>query len=71
MTGFWELLKQSVIFQGLLVLGILGLVAYMYVTTGSCPTELMEVMMVIVGFFFGSKSAQLLSQSGDKTSRKA
>jgi hypothetical protein len=59
MRKFWELLSSSVIIQGLLTLGTLGLIAYLLVVNRPVPSELWAIMSLITGFFFGSKTQQI------------
>jgi len=53
---FWELLKESVIIQGVMALSIVGAVIYMVVTKQEIPSILLEVLYLILGFYFGSKT---------------
>ena len=55
MKRFWDLLAESVIIQGLLTLGVLGLIAYLLIVRQEVPSELWAILSLIVGFFFGSK----------------
>jgi hypothetical protein len=52
---FEELLEKSVIFQGILVLGLTATACYLWVTKGTVPDALVNLLLIIVGFFFGSK----------------
>lgn len=52
---FAELLEKSVIFQGILVLGLTAAACYLWVTGRTVPDALNNLLLVIVGFFFGSK----------------
>jgi hypothetical protein len=54
---FWGLLRESVIFQGVLVL-LLGIAyVYMLVSGMAIPADFSQLMGVVVGFFFGGKVA--------------
>lgn len=55
MSKFWEYFGQSLILQGLLTVMVMGTICYLYLTTGDCPTALMGVGGVIVGYFFKAK----------------
>jgi len=57
---FWDLLERSIIFQGVLTVGTLVLIAYLFAAGRPVPTELWAIFGLIVGFFFGSKSEQAL-----------
>lgn len=52
---FAELLEKSVIFQGILVMGLTGAACYLWVSRQPVPDALVNLLLVIVGFFFGSK----------------
>lgn len=57
MEKFWSLLEESTIFQGLLVLMIAGTYCYMVATGQQPPEQLLHLMELVVGFFFGGKVA--------------
>ena len=57
MERFWELLEDSVIFQGVLVLMIFGCIAFGFITGREIPVELWNIGYTVVGFFFGGKAA--------------
>lgn len=61
MDKFWALLEQSVIVQGALALGFGGTVCGMYLTGKPVPQELITLMALILGYFFGAKNG--LAQS--------
>jgi len=52
---FWELLKESVILQGILAISFAGAVLYLAVTGQPIPEILSNVLALIIGFYFGSK----------------
>lgn len=58
--SFWlkvlDLTEQSVLFQGILAVSVVGGVVYLSCTGQSIPEQLGSLAMIIVGFFFGSKS---------------
>ena len=55
MDKFYDLLRESVIFQGILVVMVSGTVCYLYATGQDVPKELLIIFGTIVGFFFGGK----------------
>lgn len=57
MSKFWELVEQSIIFQGLLTLIIVGAWVYMLVTGKPVPNELHAAAGIVMGFFFGAKQS--------------
>ena len=58
MKQFWDLFAKSVIIQGGLTLGILGLIAYLLITKQEVPDQLWYAFSSVLGFFFGSKVQQ-------------
>jgi hypothetical protein len=58
MTKFWELLAESVIIQAILAIGLLSGILYLYVSGREVPQILMDAFMVILGYYFGTKSQQ-------------
>ena len=57
MDKFWDLLKESVILQAVLTLGIWGVVIYLVVVGRIVPDILMSAANLVLGFYFGSKLA--------------
>lgn len=51
-----DLIEQSVVFQGILAVSVVGAVVYLSVCGQPVPDQLSSLAMIIVGFFFGSKS---------------
>jgi len=62
MTKFWELLEQSVIIQGILALAFSGAIITLYITGQAVPQELVALVSLILGYFFGAKNAQSLER---------
>lgn len=62
MDKFWDLLRESVIIQGIIVIMILGLIAYLLGTGQEVPEPLWSAMLLILGFFFGSKVQQVIKR---------
>ncbi len=56
MSKFWELLEDSVLFQGILLLLVFGTVCWLVVEGREVPKEMWGFAGVIVGFFFGGKA---------------
>lgn len=59
MRRFWDLVKQSVIVQGLVTLAFTGTVCYLYVTGQEIPESLIYFVSGVMGFFFGAKQQQI------------
>ena len=57
MRKFWDLLKESVIIQGLITLAVIGTICYLVIAGQEVPSELWSWGALILGFFFGSKIA--------------
>lgn len=56
MSKFWQLIEDSVIFQGVLLIMVFGTICYLVVTAQEVPKEMWGFAGVIVGFFFGGKA---------------
>lgn len=56
MAKFWELLEESVLMQGIMTLGLLGTIIYLVVKGQPVPDILTNGFLLILGFYFGSKS---------------
>lgn len=54
-----DLLESSVIFQGLLVLLIFGTISYLVIRGTTVPPSFWDYGLIILGFFFGSKTAHM------------
>lgn len=63
MEKFWDLLKESVIVQGVLTLALAGAVIYLCVIGQSVPDLLANAFLLVIGFYFGSKVQQAISRS--------
>lgn len=55
MEKFWELVEESVIFQGILVVLVAGTYCGLMLLGRPVPEGLDRLVYVIVGFFFGGK----------------
>ena len=62
MDKFWQLVKESVIVQGLVTVAFVGTTCYLYATGQPVPDSLLSLDGVAVGFFFGAKAQQLISK---------
>lgn len=63
MTKFWQLLQDSVITQALITLILVSTVSYMAATGRDIPELLNLALMLVLGFYFGSKSQQIINRS--------
>jgi uncharacterized membrane protein YfcA len=57
MDKFWELFAESLIIQGVLALMFSVVICYMYVSGMEVPQELVALISLILGYFFGAKNA--------------
>jgi membrane-bound ClpP family serine protease len=57
METFWSLLKESVILQAILTVGIWAAVIYLIVVGHEVPEVLTMAANLVLGFYFGSKLA--------------
>jgi len=62
MDTFWELLKDSIIIQSLVTLILTVAITYMYVTGMMVPDTLVNLLMIVVGYWFGSKTQLYLAK---------
>ena len=60
MAKFWELLEESVLIQALMTLAILGAILYLVVQGKPVPDILTNAFLLILGFYFGSKSTVMV-----------
>lgn len=56
MAKFWELLEESVLIQAIMALGLLGTIVYLTVQGREVPDILTNGFLLILGFYFGSKT---------------
>jgi len=59
MRNFWDLVKESVIVQGIVTLVFVGTTCYLYATGQDVPNTLIQLDGIVVGFFFGAKAQQI------------
>ena len=57
MNRFWDLLEKSTIVSGMIALGVTGSIIFLAVTGQEIPELLGNAALIIIGFFFGSKTA--------------
>lgn len=62
MKTFWDLLKQSVLVQALIALGTLSVILYLYATNQEVPETLVNIFLLILGYYFGSKMQQAIAK---------
>lgn len=52
---FINLFNESTIIQGVVTLVFTGVISYLYVVRGDVPESLINLLAIILGFWFGSK----------------
>jgi len=64
MDKFWELLKSSVLVQGMIALSTLSVILYLYASGQDVPNALTSIFMIILGYYFGAKAQQIINTQG-------
>ncbi len=54
--SFYALLRESVLVQASVTLILVGALVYLYITGAVVPDDLVSLTLLVVGFWFGSKS---------------
>lgn len=62
MDKFWQLFQESVIVQALITLALVATFCYMLATGQTVPELLSTAMMLVLGFYFGSKTQQAITK---------
>jgi len=62
MDEFWRLLEESVILQALITVVLIGTICYLYITGREVPQPLVDMALLILGYYFGSKTQQFISR---------
>ena len=70
MEKFAELLEESVIVSGLIALMCIGSVCYLAIMARPVPDVLINIAMIVVGFFFGGKVQQANTKLAGIMSRR-
>lgn len=61
-TSFYELFKTSSVIQGTLAVMIMATICYMYAVGRAVPVELIGIVSLIIGYYFGTKTQQRLTR---------
>lgn len=64
MQRFLDLLRESVIVQGFITASFVVTTCYLWATGQPVPQELWTANTVVLGFFFGAKTQQIVSRRG-------
>jgi len=62
MDEFWRLLEESVILQALITVVLIGTICYLYITGKDVPQPLVDMTLLILGYYFGSKTQQFINR---------
>lgn len=65
-----ELLKQSTLLQAILTIVLLGVISYLIVIEHPVPDVLTNAFLLILGYYFGTKSQQAIERTVDKISHR-
>jgi hypothetical protein len=60
MENFWKLFRESVIMQAIIALVLVSVISYLYIAGKEVPEALVQAFMLVLGFFFGSRSEYML-----------
>lgn len=63
MQQLWYLLKESILVRAIVTFMAIAATCYLFATGKPVPVELIQFDMLILGFYFGSKTAQVLARS--------
>lgn len=66
METFVDLLKTSTLVQAIITLLCIGTIAYLYIAERQVPDTLVSIVMLILGYYFGSKSEQQIRRAFDR-----
>lgn len=62
MDKFVELLRESVLVQGIITLVLVGVACYLLIVGRPVPELLASMLMLVLGFYFGTKSQQTIER---------
>ena len=61
MSKFWELFAESIIVQSFITTLLVTGVLFMWVTGREVPPDLVSATMLVLGFWFGSKTQHAMT----------
>lgn len=65
MAKFWQLFEESLIVQALITLALVLTVCYLFATGQEIPDLLSTALMLVLGFYFGSKVQYKIDQRAE------
>lgn len=66
MDKFWDLVRESVIMQSIVTLTLVITLCVMFATERPVPDLLAQTTLLVIGFWFGSKTQLALNRSAKK-----
>jgi hypothetical protein len=60
---FWELFQESVIVQSMVTLILVITLCAMFISGQAVPDLLAQITLLVIGFWFGSKSQQTIMKA--------
>ena len=66
---FWYLFEKSVILQGAITFGFVGASLYLWMTAQPLPDALAQGLWVVLGFWFGTKTQNVINANATKQGR--
>lgn len=63
MQTFLELLRESVIIQGVITVIFVATICYLWITGKPIPPDLIQLVGLIIGFYFGAKVQSLIHKA--------
>lgn len=64
MATFWQLLRESIIVQGLITVVVVGAFVGNILVRGEASGELKDLVWLVMGFYFGSKVTGAVLRGG-------
>lgn len=62
MNELVKLLRESVLLQAIITLLAVSTMLYLYIVGRDVPPELLNIVLLIVGYYFGSKTQNALNR---------
>jgi xanthosine utilization system XapX-like protein len=60
---FWDLFRESVIVQSVIAFILVGAIVYLALVQAPIPDILVNATMLVLGFYFGSKTQQAITRA--------
>ncbi len=56
LESFGDMFRRSIITQSIITVILIGTVCYMYISKIPVPNDLISIVMLVIGFYFGGKA---------------